>query len=133
MKVFVDANVLFTAAYSPKGKAAVLFESMPKLIVTSDYAAEEARRNILAKKPEASSELEKILSKISVEPSAPGDACPIDLPEKDRPIFMSAMKAKATHLVTGDLKDFGPHMNQPKKSAGIVIQTVADFLKGLPE
>jgi len=132
MRVFVDANVLFTAAYSPKGNAAALFESVPKLIVTSDYAAEEARRNILAKKPAGSGELERILSRIDVAPSAPGGACPIDLPEKDRPIFMSALKAKATHLVTGDLKDFGPRMNQPKKSAGIVIQTITDFLKGLP-
>jgi predicted nucleic acid-binding protein len=131
VKVFVDANVLFTAAYSPKGKAAALLKSIPKLIVTSDYAAEEARRNILAKKPEVSGELEKILANIRVEPSAAGSACPINLPEKDRPIFMSALKAKASHLLTGDLKDFGPHMNQPKKSAGIVIQTIADFLKGL--
>src|ERR1700722_17794116 len=112
MKVFVDANVLFTAAYSPKGKAASLFGSIPKLIVTSDYAAEEAKRNMIAKKPNALGELEKIFSKISVEPSAPGGACPIDLPEKDRPIFMSALKTRATHLLTGDLKDFGPYMNQ---------------------
>ena len=131
MRIFVDANVLFTAAYSPQGKAATLLESIPKLVVTSDYAAEEARRNILAKKPETSSALEKILAQIEVITSAQGGVCPIELPAKDQPIFLSAAKAKATHLITGDKKDFGPHMNQPKKSGGIVIQTVADFLNGL--
>ena len=131
MKLFVDANVLFTAAYSPQGKAAFLFDSLASLIVTSDYAAEEARRNILAKKPAASAGLEKILAQIEIIASAQGDACPIDLPSKDQPIFLSALKAKATHLLTGDLKDFGAHMNKPEVSAGIIIQTVAEFLTAL--
>ncbi len=32
------------------------------------------------------------------------------------------------HLLTGDMKDFGHHMNNPNKSEGILIQTVAEFL-----
>jgi len=131
MKLFVDANVLFTAAYSPKGKAADLLKSASRLIITSDYAAEEARRNISAKRPIALNELEKILGQIEIVPSVQGGACPIALPPKDQPIFLAALMAKATHLLTGDMKDFGPHMNQPDKSAGIIIQTVADFLNAL--
>lgn len=130
MRLFVDANVLFTAAYSPKGKAAVLLESTHSLI-TSDYAAEEARRNISAKRPSAIDLLEKILGQIEIVPSVQSGVCPIVLPPKDQPIFLAALMAKATHLLTGDMKDFGPHMNQPDKSAGIVIQTVADFLASL--
>ncbi len=131
MRVFVDANVLFTAAYSPKGKAATLLELIPELIITSDYAAEEARRNIEAKSPAASDVLKKILGKIEIFSSVQSGSCPIRLPEKDQPIFLSALTAKATHLLTGDLKDFGPHMNQPKKSCGIIIQTVSEFLAAL--
>jgi len=131
MRIFVDANILFTAAYSPKGKAATLLESLPGLVITSDYAAEEARRNIQAKRPTALDRLEKILGQIEIVPSVRSGACPIQLPPKDQPIFLSALVAKATHLFTGDLKDFGLHMNQPEKSAGIIIQTVAEFLKGL--
>ena len=93
---------------------------------------EGSHRKVSAlKKPAASAGLEKILAQIEIIASAQGDACPIDLPSKDRPIFLSALKAKATHLLTGDLKDFGAHMNKPEASAGIIIQTVADFFADL--
>jgi hypothetical protein len=52
------------------------------------------------------------------------------LPAKDEPIWAAALAAKASHLLTGDLRDFGPHMNQPQHRAGIVIQTVAQYLAG---
>lgn len=131
MRLFVDANVLFTAAYSPKGKAALLLDSAIRLVITSDYAAEEARRNILAKRPTALDGLEKILKQIEIVPSVQSEACPIALPLKDQPIFLAALMAKATHLLTGDVKDFGPHMNRPDKTAGIVIQTVTEFFNSL--
>ena len=35
-KIFIDANVLFTAAYSPSGKAAFVIENMGHLIITSN-------------------------------------------------------------------------------------------------
>lgn len=131
MKLFLDANVLFTAAYSPNGKAAVLLESASSLIITSNYAAEEARRNILTKRPISLDLLERTLRQIEIVPSIQSGACPIALPPKDQPIFLAALMAKATHLLTGDVKDFGPYMNRPDKSAGIIIQTVADFLSSL--
>jgi hypothetical protein len=55
----------------------------------------------------------------------------LDLPAKDMPIWAAAHAAKATHLLTGDLKDFGPHMNRPEATGGIVIQTVGACLAGL--
>jgi hypothetical protein len=131
MRIFVDANVLFTAAYSASGKAATLLDSDSFNFVTSDYAAEEARRNILVKRPGSADSLKKVLEKIAIVPSVQGGTCPITLPQKDQPIFLSALMAGATHLLTGDLKDFGPHMNRPEKSAGIIIQTVTDFLDSL--
>ncbi len=131
MKIFVDANVLFTAAYSPQGKAAFLIEKLNSVIITSDYASEEARRNLVIKKPEALALLERLLAKIEIVASIQSGACPINLPQKDQPIFLAALKAKATHLLTGDMKDFGPHMNKPQKSAGVIIQTVSDFLASL--
>jgi hypothetical protein len=33
--------------------------------------------------------------------------------------------------LTGDLRDFGPFMNNPGQTRGIVIQTVAEFLKSI--
>ncbi len=130
MKIFVDANVLFSAAYSQKGKTFDLL-SLGLHLVTSDYAINEAKKNLAAKRITALQALDKLLGPIEIVASINAESCPIDLPAKDRPIFLAAMKSQATHLLTGDLKDFGPHMNQPKKSAGIIIQTVADFLASL--
>ena len=93
------------------------------------HAAEEARRNILAKKPEALVAYETLIAKIEFVQSAQSEHCPIELPTKDQPIFLSALKSGATHLLTGDMKDFGPHMNDPKRSGGILIQTVNDFIE----
>jgi predicted nucleic acid-binding protein len=50
--LFLDANVLFTAAHNPNGKAALVIELQAKAswtIVTSAYAREEAQRNIRIK------------------------------------------------------------------------------------
>ncbi len=56
---------------------------------------------------------------------------PKGLAQKDQPIFQAAMACQASHLLTGDLKDFGPFMNQPGNTFGICIQTVAEFLNFL--
>ena len=55
---------------------------------------------------------------------------PLTLPYTDQPIWAAAQAAAATHLLTGDLRDFGPHMNRPVATAGITIQTVGDYLAG---
>jgi hypothetical protein len=66
-----------------------------------------------------------------VAPTALDEPCTLDLPEKDVPIFLSALGARCTRLLTGDRKDFGRFMSDPKKTSGIVIQTVAEFLSKL--
>ena len=64
-------------------------------------------------------------------PSRSGRNCPVILPEKDRPILEAAIHCKASHLLTGDIKDFGPFMNNPSLTGGVLIQTVSGFLDGL--
>jgi hypothetical protein len=54
------------------------------------------------------------------------------VPEKDRPVFASAQRCKATHFLTGDRRHFAPYMNVPKDTMGIVVQTVGDFLSARP-
>ncbi|MBI4404755.1 MAG: hypothetical protein HY537_11370 [Deltaproteobacteria bacterium] len=134
MKIFLDANVLFTAAHNPKGKASFLMsiaEAQKWTVLICALAIEEATRNLDMKFPSCLSGFKKFLRGIHVVPTVLGGDCPIALPEKDRPIFLSAVHAKCSHLLTGDLRDFGRYMNQPKKSGGILIQTVADFLASL--
>ncbi len=133
-RVFLDANVLFTAAHNPAGKAALVIALGVKgkwEVVSSSYAAEEAGRNIASKFPQAQSRLWDLIDSISIIASGAGADCPVKLPEKDRPIMEAAVRSQATHLLTGDMKDFGVLMNKPRQTAGIVIQTVADYLSAL--
>jgi predicted nucleic acid-binding protein len=133
-RVYLDANVLFTAAHSPSGKAALVIE-LGKAghwrLCTSIYAVEEARHNLAIKFPAGVQTLANLVQGIAVIQHDPAAECPVKLPEKDRPIFLAAMKCKATHLLTGDLPDFGPLMNQADKTGGITIQTVAAFLASI--
>ena len=85
------------------------------MTLTSTLAVEEARRNLDIKFPDCLPRLESILSKVRVVSSVSGPTCPIDLPEKDRPIFLAAVKCRATHLLTGDVRHFGPFLNDPSK------------------
>jgi len=131
VKLFLDANVLFIAAHNPAGKAAFVIELAGEgywEIVTSSFAIEEARRNLETKFPEALDAFESLMVGIKVVAAVFNETCPIELPDKDVPIFLSALGAGCTHLLTGDLKDFGRFMNDPKKSAGVLIQTVAELL-----
>lgn len=152
-RLFLDANVLFTAAHRPEGKAAFLFAhaaAMPKagveaapaagsvaprpdapwLLLSSAYAIEEARRNIALKFPQAMRGFEVLLQHLVTAPQPARVEPMLVLPAKDEPIWAAALAARATHLLTGDLRDFGPHMNRPGRCAGIVIQTVAQYLAG---
>jgi hypothetical protein len=53
------------------------------------------------------------------------------LHKNDQPIFQAALACQATHLLTGDIKDFGSFMNQPENTFAICIQTAAQFLSHL--
>lgn len=131
MKLFLDANVLFTAAHNPKGKSAFVIELSGKKhwnIVTCVLALEEASRNLEAKFPSTQRELKRLMQLIEVVPTTVQGECAISLPEKDRPIFLSAIASQCSHLLTGDLKDFGRYMNQRTRTSGILIQTVGEFL-----
>lgn len=131
MKLFLDANVLFTAVRSPQGKAAFIIDCCSEgywQVLTSTYAIEEARRNLERKSPTALPKLEEQLRRIDIVIPSLSTPCPDILPIKDRPIFHAAHTGAATHLLTGDHKHFGPIMNRPELSSGIIVQTVAEFL-----
>jgi hypothetical protein len=72
-----------------------------------------------------------LISAIIKVPSRSGLNCPVPLPEKDYPILEAAIHCKATHLLTGDVKGFGPFMNHPRLTGGVVVQTVSEFSDGL--
>ena len=134
MRLFLDANVLFTAAHNPGGKAALVIDLGKQghwAIATSAYASEEARRNLERKFPRLPDRLKELLRDIELTEHHPDLRFPPALAEKDRPIFQAAVACGATHLLTGDLKDFGAFMKQPENTVGVRVQTVADFLESL--
>lgn len=134
MRLFLDANVLFTAAHNPAGKAALVLELGQAglwQLVTSAYALEEARRNLARKYPDCLGRLEACQAALRLTADADRIHCPPGLPDKDCPIYRAAHLARADVLLTGDIRDFGFLMNDRAKADGLLIQTVAEFLAAL--
>lgn len=112
MRIFLDANVLFSAA-----KSDGLVRRLLDLLIEAGhecwadgFVAEEARRNLAAKFPDGLSVLETLLSRLHTGPihardSALEDGLP--LPEKDRPVLAAAIRHGCEALVTGDRAHFG--------------------------
>src|SRR5690349_6302839 len=108
-RIFLDTNVLFSAAYRPDSRLNDLWSLGDADLVTSHLAVEEARRNLRVHKPDALLRLEELLDSVILivsesTPSLPGG---IELAEKDIPILAAAISARCTHLVTGDNQHFG--------------------------
>lgn len=136
MRVFLDANILFTAAHNPNGKAAFVIElggCGHFQLMTSEYAREEAYRNLSAKYPLCVPNLETMMRLVAITLTNPGAPCPASLAAKDCAIFQAAATCRATHLLTGDTKHFGHLMNSPDATFSIIVQCVADFLTSLGE
>ena len=133
-RIFLDANVLFTAAHNPHGKAALVIELAERgrwEVYTSTFALVEAGRNLQSKFPEALPALEAMKTVLELTSHHEGVPQLPGLSEKDQPIFRAALAGGATHLLTGDIRDFGRFMNRPRKTHGIHIQTTAEFLADL--
>lgn len=134
MRIFLDANVLFSAAYDPQSSHFVLIQTGHDagwVFLTCDWAWLEAERNLSLKRPVALRHLKALSRWVETISTVTEGNCPIQLPPKDKPIFLTAIHAHATHLLTGDFHDFGSHMNKPNKTRGILIQSPADFLNSL--
>ncbi|MDZ7761309.1 MAG: PIN domain-containing protein [Desulfovermiculus sp.] len=135
-RVYLDANVIFTAAHNPSGKASLLFELAWEghwTLITSQIACEEARRNLCIKYPECLARLEDLLRNMRIISPIPRTACPLDLPLKDQPIFLGALQSGATYLLTGDVKHFGRFMERAPETEGVLIQTVSSFFLSILE
>lgn len=107
MKVFLDANILFSGSVSESRVAKLLAViRMHGNCVTNSYAVEEARKNIELKKFGSLQGLEFLLEDISVSNKLVLNL-PVELKSKDIPILGGAIAQRCTHLLTGDKKDFG--------------------------
>jgi predicted nucleic acid-binding protein len=131
-RLFLDANVLFSAAYRENAGVARLWHVESVELVTSAYAVEEARRNLT--EPHQRDRLDALLRQLERTAAmtlAPDQRAGLRLREKDWPIVAGAVEAGATHLITGDHRDFGPYFGQ--RIHGVLVQTPSGYLRGLPE
>ena len=129
MRVFLDANILFSAAKSAgavRELLARLHAGRPTLCVDG-YVVAEARRNLEAKGAEALTVLESLLASLEVAPfqatELPPDAAAL-LPEKDRPVLAAAICLGCEGceaLVTGDRTHFGALYG--KTAGGVTIHS----------
>jgi len=107
MRVFLDANILFSAAQPHSRMRAFLEILMERArCLTNEYAIEEARRNLAAKFPDTVKALERLSKKCEVIARLETDL-KVVLPLKDAPILGGAIAGNASHLLTGDERDFG--------------------------
>jgi uncharacterized protein len=125
-RLFLDANILFSAAYRDAAGLARFWSLKNAALLSSRYAVEEARLNL--RDAEQRTRLAALVSRIQVVPNTFLGPLPdgIDLPEKDRPILLSAIGARATHLITGDKDDFGQFFG--RTISGVLILPPAAYL-----
>ena len=128
MRIFLDANVLFSAARADGAmrRLLALAETAHHELWADAYVFEEARRNLAAKAPSGVSVLEAMAARITVGAFVAGsDSIPAAtvLPEKDRPVLAAAIHHRCDILVTGDRSHFGPLYG--KTIRGVVVMSPA--------
>lgn len=108
-RVFLGANVLFSAAYKPTSRLRTLWSLTHVTLLSSPYAVAEAELNLGKERPPAVMELQALLEKVTVATTQETGALPqeITVVEKDKPILLAAISVKATHFLTGDKLHFG--------------------------
>ena len=115
MKLFLDANVLFSASLSASGTAQALLVAAKAAgaeCVCSERAFAEAHRNLASKVPQSLPNLELIsvlVSRVPEPHATQTDAARgAGVVEKDAPVLGAALACGADWFVTGDLRHFGP-------------------------
>jgi len=124
-RLFLDANVLFSAAYREDSALHRLWQLPDVELISSAYAREEAERNLEAAQRVR---LAMLMTHVRIVADAPPRGLPagVALRLKDRPILAAAIAAGATHLVTGDRRDFGAYFGETIE--GVLILPPRDYL-----
>lgn len=125
--LFLDANVLFSAAYRSDARVREIWKLNDAELVSSGYAIDEARRNLAH--DDQLTDLTNLLKSVRVVSSLPAHVMPtgIRLPEKDRPILLAALGCGASYLLTGDLRHFGPLLGT--EVDGVLVCTPGAYLR----
>lgn len=130
--VFLDANVLFSAAYRENSRVRRLWQLTDVELITSAYAVEEARRYIV--RDDHAERFERLLNSLRIVSEIPerersSMSLPRDvkLPDGDLPILLTAIEAGASHLLTGDFRHFGQFFGREVR--GVRILPPGEYLR----
>jgi predicted nucleic acid-binding protein len=142
-RVFLDANILFAASRKPTARILRLWDIPSVVLLTSAYGIDEARRNL--HETEQHARLDRLIRSVQVVfPSHPSgreerqaakrsrrrswrtrEAEAVELPPDDRPILLAAVEARATHLLTGNHRDFGKLYG--RRIASVLVLPPAEY------
>jgi predicted nucleic acid-binding protein len=128
-RIFLDANILFSAAWHEPNRFATIWKHPDLLLVTSSYALAEAERNVVLKRPVGVVRLAHLVSNIEINASIAVLESDYGLPEKDLPILQAAVGSSCEALLTGDKTHFGHLFG--KDVAGIRVLTASELIEEL--
>lgn len=125
-RIFLDANIIFSSCNSASQLHRLfLYLAHHHTLLSSDYALEEARRNLELKRPAWHTTLAQLQPHIQLIPSPATENSLLHyLPEKDVPILSGAMVSKADYLLTGDRRDFG-HLYDTNVQGVVIVSPLA--------
>lgn len=107
MKVFLDANILFSASQSGSPVRSLLdCLETHAVLTTHPGVLEEARRNLAAKRSGWLDGFESLQARLDIS-TLMGDCADLGLPAKDQPVLAAAVACGADRLLTGDRLHFG--------------------------
>lgn len=134
MRIFLDANILFSAARSQGAMRELLhlLQSRGHTLVADEYVVAEALRNLDAKESgQAVKDLLTLLSVVQVSACRvhPSSTYVSWLPPKDQPVLLAAIDLRCDVLVTGDKAHFGGGYG--KTYAGVMVCSPAALARSL--
>jgi predicted nucleic acid-binding protein len=128
-RIFLDANVLYSAAYLERSGLARLWMLDDVELLSSAYAIEEARRNLAMDRHEALVRLNRLVKTIRTIDAPQGLKFRenVRLDPKDQPILLAAIHGKTDYLLTGDVRHFR-HL-YGKRIDGVIVLRPAQYFE----
>jgi uncharacterized protein len=128
-RIFLDANVLYSAAYLERSELSRLWSLNDVALISSAYAIEEARRNLAIDRPGALKRLTRLMEALATADAPQALKLPknVRLDSKDQPILLAAIHGRADYLLTGDAKHFGELYE--KRIEGVLVLRPAQYFE----
>ncbi len=137
MRIFLDANILFSAAASERGAVSrllTLLQENGHECWADKYVVMEAHRNIVAKKPAALRRFAQLIDTMRVAAASPNQTRDLPklaegMPQKDQSVLAAAIQLGCNVLLTGDRAHFGQLYGQTV--SGVTIHSPASLAETL--